>query len=208
MLAYAASDQSRYQDAMDYVIAALMIRSDHFQLAWIALDLIKQDENIRSEFEALVQPGGKFATTLFGRFLARMLRYRPMDDYEKLAVVEYWLKERPFDAKALRFKAQTLKNLERYEEADLVLEESTALYPFTYFHRWMDHPIGLLGSGDYDKARKVVAQMATLRSKNGAALALTEQYLAEALDSGVTVFDKRESRSAIGLPCESCFENS
>jgi CHAT domain-containing protein/predicted Zn-dependent protease len=193
-LAYVAMEQARSRDALEYIVAMARLRSEHFQAAWAVLDLLPNDDRVRRATAALVGPGGAFAGTLFGRFLDRMLRYRPLDDHEALLAVEAWLAECPHDSRALRFKAQKLAALERWDEAAATYASAMVAYPF-FFDTWRDYAATLLRLRREAEARQVLARLATRRSADAAAaLPRTAEEMARAL---VAAGEKGKARQVL-----------
>lgn len=191
-LSAVAYDERRWQDALAYLKAAIRLQPDNFLITWAFYELA-QKEITRPTIEAMFTGGGRFAETMTGRFLAAALRYRLTDKHEELQGIEIWLKQRPHDARALRFQGLRLSGLERYAQAAAVLARATERFPFTSY--WSEQAEALIKLDRIEEARRVVVRAAALRSSNKIdAQPLAEQYLAEALaDAG----EKGEARKVL-----------
>jgi tetratricopeptide (TPR) repeat protein len=186
-LAWAAINQSREVDALEYMRAAARIRSDHFQIAWVvAVDIIPS-ESARPRVAALVKPGGEWAGTLLGRFLANELEFLPTDageDEQDRVAMEAWLREQPADAAAMRRMAVILKVLGRSDEAIALALKTNDVYPFRF--RFYDPTVNLIAARKVDEARRVLTRMVAVSSSDeAAAAALVEFWMASGLkDAG------------------------
>jgi tetratricopeptide (TPR) repeat protein len=185
LLATAAMDMTRYDDALSYVLAAARLQPHRFQVAWMASGVLREDERVRRDIAALVQTGGEFATTPFGHFLVQILRYRSAEPtvnaQNELDAVNAWLTRYPGDAKALQFKAWRLMELERWEAAAEAFATSITAYPF-HSAKWHSYVVPLIRLGRYTEARETMARLAALHAKGlAAAFPWTEKYLAKAL---------------------------
>ncbi|HEX8456541.1 MAG TPA: CHAT domain-containing protein [Pyrinomonadaceae bacterium] len=155
-LTQSAMAMSSFEDALVYAVLMLRAQPDNFRVAWTLTDLANSDEAIRPKIVSLVKPGGEFAETPGGRFVFAATRFRPEDAQENLIAVEAWIRERPNDARALRYKVGLHNELEQYETAAAAAATASAAYPYPVL--WNEEAVALVRSARVEEARKVVAR--------------------------------------------------
>jgi WD40 repeat protein/tetratricopeptide (TPR) repeat protein len=166
-LVWAAINEKREDDAVEYTRLEARIRSDHYQLAWNLVVSIMPRESARAKVVELIKPGGEWAGTPLGRYLAIELASMPTDvdeDEKVLAALDEWLRERPSDTAAMRRKAFVSRALGRSEEATALFRRANEVYPFRA--RYPEFTVALIVAGKADEARMDLERLIGPHSKD------------------------------------------
>lgn len=102
----------------------------NFRPLWQIVNLISGNNKAYRRIKEEVQSARFSDQKHWQTFLEKILEFHPAGTYDKIAAVETYLQSAPGDDAALRFKAVTLKEAEKFEAAISAYNASFAVNPF------------------------------------------------------------------------------
>ncbi|GAM11186.1 putative WD repeat-containing protein alr3466 [Geobacter sp. OR-1] len=162
-LQWAAMDQTRYTEALQYAEQALATGSDIFWIVWRTFNVFEEDERLRADFILRLKKGHILQDKGSKRFLLAMLEASPLTTEVMFTSINDWLKTHPRDPFALLFLAKRLNEMEKYEQAAKTFEEAARIFPFMT-GTWDDHAFALRKLNRNDEADRVIVRSVRLRN--------------------------------------------
>ena len=169
-LFHAAIDANRFDEANVFAMRAAELYPESFLIAWNFTNPNLLYEKSRAVAIPWFKSNKQFNGTLFGDFVAHEIENMPTNRaYTKwhFEAINLWTTKYPQDQRALRFKAQVLYGLEKYNESIEVFAAMYAAYPFEPTMP-AEYTSALFKLNRSDEAWKKIEQYVPLRYKDPA----------------------------------------
>jgi len=161
-LSSAAGAEGRYTDEMIYALRLLELPASGFRPLQLLFSSGANNLEVRAALLEKTKPGTSLGETMQGRFLNYLLSVRAVDHLDILTEERKLDSLFPNDVALLRFEADELLSLERFEAAADLYEKRTSLFPF--FSRLDDKARCYIALGKMKEARDAATRHAALTS--------------------------------------------